>query len=42
MTDEQNNPTQPPFWQRPVIRGAINGVAFSILLLLMQTTGVFQ
>ena len=42
MTDEQNNQSSTPFWQRPITRGVINGVAFAILLLLMQTTGVFQ
>lgn len=43
MTDEQNNePSKPSFWQRPVTRGIANGVVFAGLLMVMQLNGVFQ
>ncbi|WP_028795051.1 hypothetical protein [Thalassobaculum salexigens] len=43
MSDAQNNDTPPPtFWQRPAVRGVVNGIVFAGLLLVMQLNGVFQ
>lgn len=43
MSDPQNDQPPPPtFWQRPVVRGVVNGTVFAALLLVMQLNGVFQ
>lgn len=43
MSDPKNDPLPPPtFWQRPVVRGVVNGIVFAALLLVMQLNGVFQ
>lgn len=45
MNDKNPQPEpelKPTLWQRPVVRGVINGVVFAGLLMWMQVDGWFQ
>ena len=35
-------PDSPGLWQRPVFRGAVNGVVFTIMLCVIQVLGFFR
>lgn len=46
MNDQPPSDSPPPVrpgpWQRPVVRGVVNGVVFAIMLCVIQVFGMFR
>lgn len=39
--ENPNAPAKPGMWQRPLVRGAANGVIFAVMLCIIQVLGLF-